>query len=98
MSATSPDASEQLCILSSNLDNHPVGNDDDNDGDDDDGDDDDDDDDGDDDSVGKKFGECGGGVIHYIQGAPLAHPPTTHISHFVNYSSIFLYNILYFLH
>ena len=41
-------------------------------------DDDDDDDDGDDDNVGKKFGECGGGVIHYIQGAPLAHPPPTY--------------------
>ena len=76
--------------LPPNLDNHPVDDDDDGDddiGDDDgdggddcddggDGDDDDGDGDGDDEvDVGKKFGECGGGVIHYIQGAPLAHPP-----------------------
>ena len=74
--------------LPPNLDNHPVGDDD--DGDDDIGNDDgdggddngngdgdgDDGGDGDDEvDVGKKFGECGGGVIHYIQGAPLAHPP-----------------------
>ena len=57
-----------------NLDNHPVGNDD-------------DDDDGDDDNVGKKLGECGGGVIHYIQGAPLAHPPPTS-SYCVKYRNI----------
>ena len=74
--------------LPSNLDNHPVGNDDDGgddigdddgDGGDDNGDGDGDGDDGgdgdDEVDVGKKFGECGGGVIHYIQGAPLAHPP-----------------------
>ena len=64
--------------LPPNLDNHPVGDDDDGDDDigDDDGDDGDDGGDGDDEvDVGKKFGECGGGVIHYIQGAPLAHPP-----------------------
>ena len=62
--------------LPPNLDNHPVEVDDDDDvvecnG------------DGDDEvDAGKKFGECGGGVIHYIQGAPLAHPPS-HYPHII---------------